>query len=328
MQYQSSHIIRRHHGNPILTYKNIPYEAELVFNAGVIKYQGKYIMAFRNDVGDLQAPGNKSSWKWRSTVIGLAYSDDGIHWEAEKEPIELDYDRKMFYSAYDPRLTVIEGLPTLCFAMNSVYGLCGGIATTDDFHHFKVQTYTMPDNRNLVLFPEKLNGNYLRMDRPLNMYSLGGREGFNIWLSESPDLVYWGKNRMLLSCDQVPFGSLKIGPGAPPVRTEKGFLVLYHAVHYSEAPLNAYSDWHKVYSIGAMLLDAENPYRIIGMGKEPLLYPEMPYECAGFRGSTLFPGAVIPEEDGSVKIYYGAADTVECLATAAMDDLLKFCLES
>ena len=325
MNYHSSPIVLRHPGNPILTAKDIPYPAELVFNAGVVKHGEGYLMAFRNDIGKLKTPGDRSTWQWEDTTIGIARSQDGIAWTPDPEPITLDFDRRMFNRAYDPRLSVVDGELLLCVALDSINGLCGGIATTDDLRHFRLVHITAPDNRNLAFFPDKFNGRYLLMERPLNVYSQGGKEHFGIWLAESPDLEYWGRHRLLLPCADVPFGQLKIGPGAPPVRTPRGYLVLFHAVHHTSEMTDSYSEWHKVYSIGAMLLDLERPDHIIGMGMAPLLYPEEPYELSGFRGSVLFPGAVIPEDDGTVKIYYGAADTVECLATARMDDLLDFC---
>ena len=86
-----------------------------------------------------------------------------------------------------------------------------------------------------------------------------------------------------------------------------------------------HSNWHKVYYAGLMLLDLNDPSKVIGMGRTPLIAPEAEYECKGFRGEVIFPGGMILEDSGEVKIYYGAADTVECLATANVDDLLGFC---
>jgi len=116
-------------------------------------------------------------------------------------------------------------------------------------------------------------------------------------------------------------------PGAPPVKTGQGWLTLFHAVSIDpQRELPAWhANWFKTYTIGLMLLDLERPWIVKGMAPEPLMRPETPYEQVGFRGDVLFPGGMILEADGEVKIYYGAADTVECLATARVENLLALC---
>jgi beta-1,4-mannooligosaccharide/beta-1,4-mannosyl-N-acetylglucosamine phosphorylase len=111
------------------------------------------------------------------------------------------------------------------------------------------------------------------------------------------------------------------------VKTEKGWLVTTHAVwkHEDKELASWHGDWHKEYFAGIMLLDLEDPRKIIGMSHEPLLVSEADYEVNGFRGNVIFPGGMILEDSGEVKIYYGAADTVECLATVHVDDLLSLC---
>jgi beta-1,4-mannooligosaccharide/beta-1,4-mannosyl-N-acetylglucosamine phosphorylase len=132
---------------------------------------------------------------------------------------------------------------------------------------------------------------------------------------------------MVIGGEQVPWANCKIGPGAPPVKTEAGWLTLFHAV--TKYPDQEFSAWHpgwnKCYTIGLMLLDLNEPWKVLGMYEEPLMAPEADYELEGFRGEVLFPGGMILEDDGEVKIYYGAADTVECLATARIEDLVSLC---
>jgi beta-1,4-mannooligosaccharide/beta-1,4-mannosyl-N-acetylglucosamine phosphorylase len=185
-----------------------------------------------------------------------------------------------------------------------------------------------PDNRNMVLFPEKIGGMYVRLERPFPVYSRGGKERFDIWISDSPDLKYWGNSDLLLAVEDVPYANTKIGPAAPPVKTKKGWLTTFHAVDTDPArgKTGWEAAWKKRYTAGIMLLDLENPKRIIGLCKDPLLAPEAPYETSGgFRNNVIFPGGMILEDSGEVKIYYGAADTVTCLATADVDDLLNLC---
>lgn len=316
-------MLKRHPGNPVLSRKDVPYEASLIFNAGVAKYQGRYVMVFRNDV--FSAWGDPGSFT--RTNIGFAFSDDGIRWEVSPKPCFEMRDEEIL-RAYDPRLTVIDGRCVLCFAVDTRHGVRGGIATTEDFDKFEVLSMTVPDNRNMVLFPERIGGMYCRLERPMPVYSRG-RDRFDVWFSDSPDLRYWGNSQLVLSVEQVPFANDKLGPAAPPVRTPKGWLTTFHAVDVdSSRGKNGWEPaWRKRYHAGIMLLDLDEPWKVVGYSKEPLLTPETKEERDGFRNDVIFPGGMVLEDSGEVKIYYGAADTVECLATAHVDDLLKLCLE-
>ncbi len=318
---KSSPVIKRYENNPILSYKDVPYKAALIFNAGVTKYQGKYVMVFRNDYGSIEEQ------RLEGTNLGLAFSDDGIHWEVNPRPcFELHDDE--IWRAYDPRLTVIDGKVYMCFAVDTKHGIRGGIAVTEDFEKFDILSMTVPDNRNMVLFPERIGGKYVRLERPFPVYGRGGRDRFDIWISDSPDLAYWGNSKLLLGVEDVPYANDKIGPGAPPVKTPEGWLVIFHAVDIDpNRGKNGWEPfWKKRYCAGIMLLDLEDPSKVIGIYKQPLMAPETDYEVSGgFRNHVIFPGGMILEDDGEVKIYYGAADTVECLATAHVDDLIKLC---
>jgi beta-1,4-mannooligosaccharide/beta-1,4-mannosyl-N-acetylglucosamine phosphorylase len=318
----SSPVITRHAANPVLQASDVPYDATLVFNAGVAKYQGKYVMVFRNDFGC--TPENP---RGHTTSIGLAYSDDGVKWEVQPRPCFSMEDEEI-RRAYDPRLTVIDGRVCMCFAVDTRHGLRGGIALTDDFETFEVLSLSVPDNRNMVLFPQKIGGKYVRLERPFPVYSRGGKDRFDTWCSDSPDLRYWGNSQLVLAVEDVPFCNDKTGPAAPPVKTPAGWLTTFHAVDRDESRgKNGWERaWKKRYCAGIMLLDPDEPWKVKGLCRAPLLAPEAPYEVeSGFRTNVIFPGGMILEPDGEVKIYYGAADTVECLATAHVDDLVKLC---
>ena len=335
----SSPVITRHPANPLLSAEDVPYLASLVFNAGIAKFHGRYVMVFRNDYA-------KEPMRLSGTNLGLAFSDDGIQWTVEPEPFwdsagpEVSEAAAQLYGghlpegeiqrAYDPRLTVIDGRCYMCFAFDTAHGLRGGIAVTDDFARWEMLSLTAPDNRNMVLFPERMNGNYIRLERPMTFTGSGMPNRFHVWSSLSPDLKLWGNARPVLGAESVPFANDKIGPGAPPVRTEEGWLAVFHAVDIdNDRGKNGWeAAWRKRYTVGIMLLDLDDPQRVIGMSKEPLLAPAAGYEVSGgFRNNTIFPGGMILEESGEVKIYYGAADTVECLATADVADLIGLCSE-
>ncbi len=312
---------RRCAANPLLAAEDVPYESALVFNAGVAKFQGKYVMVFRNDYG-LSAGGAHP----HSTNLGLAFSSDGIRWQVEPKPC-LELQDGEIRRAYDPRLTVMDGRCYMAFAVDTAHGIRGGIAVTDDFSRFDIISLSVPDNRNMVLFPERIKGRYCRLERPFPRYSRGA-DRFDIWLSASPDLKFWGDSRLVLAVEDVPFANDKIGPAAPPVKTERGWLATFHAVDRDESRgKNGWEErWTKRYTAGIMLLDADEPWKIKGVSRAPLIVPEASYETrGGFRNNVVFPGGMILEDSGEVKIYYGAADAVECLATADLSHLLALC---
>jgi predicted GH43/DUF377 family glycosyl hydrolase len=164
----------------------------------------------------------------------------------------------------------------------------------------------------MVLFPEKINGLYARLDRPFE----SGRGG-NIWISFSPDLIHWGQSECLMESRRFAWDQGKIGPGAPPIRTDAGWLVIYHGV---TPRINA-----QIYKAGVALLDLNDPRKVIARSKEYLMAPREPYERMGDVPNVVFPTAVIPyPERDELRIYYGAADTVFCLATAKISELIDF----
>ncbi len=322
----SSPIIKRFANNPVLKASDVPYKTDLVLNAGVTKFTGKYVMVFRNDLRSDEFTVNEG------VSLGLAYSGDGMAWKVQPKPCfsvdSLTQDGE-FINTYDPRLTVINGRCYMTFGIDTRHGVRCGIAVTDDFEKFYIISIAAPDNRNFVLFPEKVRGNYVRLERPFPIYGRPGYpERFDIWISDSPDLVYWGNPELLLGVEDVPFSNQKIGAGPPPIKTSKGWLTVFHASDFDASRgRDGYErTWKKRYSAGVMLLDLDNPRKVIGMSKSPLLTPEAPYETAGgYRNKVVFPTGMILEESGEVKIYYGAADTCMCLASAYVDDLVALC---
>jgi len=320
--FRTPAFVRRYPGNPVLDAGMVPYEAVCTYNAGFTKYNGKYVMIFRNDYARTKE--NFMTTPARIN-LGLAVSDDGIRWEVAPQPcwsLQTDEIRRV----YDPRLTVVDGKCYLCFAVDTHHGVRGGVAVTEDFSKFEVLSMSAPDNRNMVLFPEKIGGRFLRLERPFPVYSRGaGSEKFDIWSASSGDCRDWGRHALVLGAEKVPYSNCKIGPGAPPVKTKYGWLCAIHAVEKVERELPAWHpEWHKVYYGGLMLLDLDDPGKVLAVSQKPLLVPEEKYETEGMRGSVIFPGGMIVEDSGEVKIYYGSADTVECLATADLGDLLKF----
>jgi beta-1,4-mannooligosaccharide/beta-1,4-mannosyl-N-acetylglucosamine phosphorylase len=318
----SSPVIKRWEKNPVLKASDVPYRTDLVCNAGVTKFKDKYVMIFRNDIRLDEHTVSEG------VSLGIAYSTDGLKWKVMPKPC-FDSKDDEFLNAYDPRLTVIGDRCYMAFARDTRHGVRGVIAVTDDFKSFETLSIAAPDNRNFVIFPEKINGNYVRLERPFPIYGRPGYpERFDIWISDSPDLVYWGNPELLLGVEDVPFSNQKIGAGPPPIKTEKGWLTVFHASDFNPfRGKDGYEHtWKKRYSAGIMLLDLKDPRKVVAMSKKPLLTPEAAYEATGgYRNKVIFPTGIIPEENGEVKIYYGAADTYVCLAIAQIDDLIALC---
>ena len=185
----------------------------------------------------------------------------------------------------------MDGRVYMCFAVDTRHGVRGGIAVTDDFNKFEVLSLSAPDNRNMVLFPEKIDGKYVRLERPFTVYSRGGIDRFDLWMSDSPDLHYWGNTKLVLAVEHVSFANDKIGPAAPPVKTPYGWLTTFHAVDIDRTRgKNGWEDkWQKRYTAGIMLLDLDDPSKVIGKSEVPLIAPEAEYERNGFRNDVIFP---------------------------------------
>jgi predicted GH43/DUF377 family glycosyl hydrolase len=307
MLYPKKEIVKRYEKNPILTADDMPFACSGIYNSGVVKFDGKYLMLCRVESIDI------------SNYFIPAFSEDGYHFKVRKKPISLPKDEEFKkYTEemiYDPRITEIDGVYYVCFAAHSSYGVRIGMLKTEDFEKFDSCGFiSEPDNRNGVLFPERIVGLYARLDRPI----LPNDQG-DIWISYSPDLVFWGKSKCVFK--RGAHGHWywqKIGAGAVPIKTKKGWLEIWHGVHVM-------ARFQYVYHLGAMLLDLNDPSKMIARTKAPILSPREPYERVGLTSNVVFTSGAILEEDGEVKIYYGGADTVQCVATARLEDLIEAC---
>lgn len=326
--WKQSDIFKRYEQNPVLTPDDIPYDSTLVLNPGVLKKSGKYYMVFRNDWGDFHEMTGP-----RGSQLGLATSDDGIKWDVSSDVFFNMSGTEMDYKCCsDPRLMDVEGQIYMTFALYSKWGLHGAVATvSDDFSKVEVLGMSAPDNRNMVMFPERINGKLARLERPMPVYSIDhSDEEFSIWYSDSPDGIYWGNSQPVLGAFDVPYANSKIGPAAPPIKTDRGWLTLFHSVWKdSQNKLIGWEPygWYKKYVVGAMLLDIDQPWKVIAMSPEPVMVPQeqYPYEIDGFRGSVIFPCGIVEEDERKVRIYYGASDTVVAMATCEIDKLLDAC---
>lgn len=325
--FKTSPVITRY-PDTILSRHDVPYRSALTFNAGIIYSRGRYIMLFRNDIGSYD------EHKLEGTNIGYAESSDGIKWDVKPEPVfdghvwDTTLGEGESIRCYDPRITEFDGRYYVTLAVDTRHGVRGGMLVTDDFISYEPISLSVPDNRNMVLFPEKIGGLYCRLERPMPVYSRG-RDRFDLWMSYSPDLKYWGDSKLVLAVEDVPFANDKIGPGAPPILTDRGWLIIYHAVDLDTSRgKNGWEDrWQKRYTIGAMILDRDDPSKIVGMMKTPLMVPEGYWETEeGMRTNALFPCAALVVGD-TLRIYHSAGDAIVRMATAKLSDVLDLCSE-
>jgi len=313
--------IKRYKNNPIFSAKDVPYPSTLAFNAGVTKFQGRYIMAFRNDKCR-----DDNMQKLISSGTGLAFSDDGISWKAAPQPMNFHYRGAILTVCNDARLTVIDDKVFISFCNNGFHGERPGIAIIRDDCNCDVIYLGVPAQRNLILAPDKVNGRYWRLERP---HTRRTPLRSDMWISFSKDLKYWGDPELMIGIEDVPYANRKIGGGAPPVKTEKGFLVIFHSVDHDPDRLTEYKNgvrWNLRYTAGAALMDLNDPQRLIGITKTPIMIPETAYETGNpekfYRENVIFPGGAILENDGILRIYYGAGDLCECMAEVKLDKLL------
>ncbi|MHA1967389.1 MAG: glycoside hydrolase family 130 protein, partial [Candidatus Hodarchaeales archaeon] len=284
------------------------YPVETVHNAGVVKHHNKYIMLFR------------SHRRNGRSIIGIAESKDGYSFVPREEPFMVPSTNSNFteYEAFgveDPRITFLEGKYYITYSAYSKHGVRIGLASTNgDFQDVeRVAFITQADYRNTVIFPEKINGRYVKLDRPHSDIS-----PWAIWISYSPDLRHWGDSRIVMKPVSYHWDEMKIGPGAPPIKTPRGWLAIYHGVFPTMDG--------SIYRLGVALHDLKDPSNVLGVSDQWILQPEDPWEVTGYVHNVVFTCGAVPEEDGTVKIYWGGADTVMCVGTAIIKDLVDLCL--
>lgn len=302
-------VVVRYKKNPILTKDDVPYPVATVHNAGVVKYKGKYIMLFRSHLLNGRS------------VIGIAKSDDGYDFKVEPKPFLTPCkDKESIFSQYeeygveDLRISEIDGEYLLTYSCYSKYGVRIALAKTTDFIEVeRVALITQADLRNVVIFPEKIGGQYVRLDRPHSEISK-----WSIWISYSPDLIHWGRSKLIMHPHKYYWDEMKIGPGATPIKTKKGWLNIYHGVFKTMSG--------SVYRLGVALHELEDPSIVLGVSDEWILQPEDPWEVTGYVPNVVFTCGAVDEEDGTVKIYWGGADSVMCVGEANINKLIDMCL--
>ena len=282
----------RYDGNPIITRDNL-YMANSIFNSAVVPYGDGFAGVFRVD------------YLSRDQKLVTGFSKDGVKWQL---------DDKVIFEGYDPRLCLLDGKYYLSWVNLTPYGTTIGIAYTEDFKSWtQLEDACYPVARNGVLFPRKVGGEYLLLIRPCDR---GHTPYGDIFISRSKDLTYWGRHRFVMS-PVKNWEMTKVGAGPTPIETDEGWLMFYHGVLTS---CNGFT-----YSIGAALLDINEPWKVLHRADCFLLAPHEIYECVGDVPNVVFPCAALTDaETGRIAVYYGAADTSVALAFTTVDETINF----
>ncbi|TMK59684.1 MAG: glycosyltransferase [Actinobacteria bacterium] len=242
--------------------------------------------------------------------LRVARSSDGNHFTIDPEPTIVSATPLEEYGVEDPRITWFGDVFHITYVAVSRLGITTARLTTTDFRSFERHgTMLEPDQKDVVLFPEQVGGRYLALTRP--MPGSFGRV-LGLWLTESDDLVHWGNPRPIAQPRSGTWDEMRIGASLVPIRVDGGWLEIYHG-----------ADRDNRYGVGALLLDAGDPTKVLARTDRPLLAPEAEYELDGFLHDVVFPSGHVDLGDGDIRVYYGAADTSVCAADMAIDDVLS-----
>ena len=336
--------------NPIISPKDVKpsredFKVECVFNAGVIRHQDEVLLLlrvaekpininpafelvpiynvlsgeiemkmFQRDDPNIDFSDSRfvrtPSQQYLSSIshIRLARSKDGINFAIEEKPAMTPANEYEIFGVEDPRVVFINKKYYICYSAISPLGAAVCLASTKDFKTYERHGVIFdPDNRDVEIFPEKINEKYYALHRP----NSGEYQKREMWIAESPDLICWGNHRRIAGTRENYWDDGRIGGSAIPIRIKEGWLEIYHGANKDDC-----------YCLGAMLLDENEPWKILARSKNPIIKPETDYELEGFFGNVIFNCGVLVE-DNKVKIYYGAADTFMCYADVSLDEIIK-----
>lgn len=304
----------------ILRVAERPSQKEGMISFPILSPDGKMeIMEISKNDPDLKADDarviNYKGLDYLTTLshLRLVCSEDGIHFsEPEGYPAITGEGNLQTFGVEDCRVTQIEDTYYLTFTAVSDNGVGVGMKTTKDWKSFQSHGMILPPhNKDCAIFEEKINNKFYALHRPSSV-DIGGNF---IWISESPDSIHWGNHKIIAKTRKGTWDSKRIGAGAAPIKTEKGWLEIYHGAN----------EKHQ-YALGAILLDLNDPSIVLARSVEPLMVPEAEYELTGFFGNVVFTNGHIVRGD-EVTVYYGASDEVVCAATLSIKEILK-CLQN
>lgn len=304
-------LFQRYPDNPILSVEDWPYDANSVFNAAAAEVKGETLLLVR--VEDFRGMSHFTA----------ARSKDGFsNWEIDSEPTlkpEPASHPEEVWGIEDPRIIWLENLQewVITYTAFSKGGPLVSLATTTDFHNFNRFGPVMPpEDKDAAVFPVQFNDRWAMLHRPVAKYP---NVPANIWISYSPDLKHWGDHQELIRAREGSWWDAnKIGLSAPPMKTDEGWLILYHGVRSTASG--------SIYRLGLALLDLEEPRKVIRRSDEWIFGPKAHYEREGDVDDVVFPCGWI-QRDEIVNMYYGAADSCIALASATLKELGEYILK-
>jgi predicted GH43/DUF377 family glycosyl hydrolase len=304
-------LFQRHPNNLIISVTDLPYPANSVFNAGATRIDNEVLLLMR--VEDRRGMSH----------LTAARSKDGIgNWRFDAQPTLMpcpETNPEELWGIEDPRITYLEDqkIWAITYTAYSEGGPLVSLATTTDFRRFDRKGPVMPpEDKDAALFPVRFHRRWAMIHRPVATFP---GTGAHIWLSFSPDLKHWGDHQLLLPARRGGWWDAnKIGLSPPPLKTDEGWLILYHGVRMTASGA--------IYRLGLALLDLEDPRKVIARSDEWIFGPEKDYEIFGDVDKVVFPCGWVAEGD-DVKLYYGGADTCLALATANLSELLAWLKE-
>lgn len=342
-------IANRYKNNPLLSPKDLkPSDQHMIIecllNPGVFEFDGKIGLLVRvaertiqregivsvpvyNDLGnveilnfDLKDPKldasdarviNYSGTDYLTTIshLRLLFSNDGVTFsESDEYPSIFGEGKYESYGIEDCRVSKISDTYYLTYTMVSTNGVGVGLRTTKDWKNFEKKGMILsPHNKDCAIFEEKINNKFYALHRPSSP-ELGGNY---IWIAESFDGEHWGKHQCIAKTRKNKFDSKRLGAGASPIKTEKGWLMIYHGATEANR-----------YCLGAILLDLEDPSKVIARSEKSIMEPISAYEQTGFFGNVVFTNGHIVDDD-TVQLYYGASDEFVCLAKISIKEILN-----
>jgi len=345
-------MMNKYSRNPVISIDQIvpsrpDYEVIGAFNAGVAKYKGKVILLLRvaerpvhNISGIHLAPvydyvrDKIMNMEFKTTDINydfsdpriikgikcqtyltsishirLAVSDDGYHFNIAEHPVISASDEYSAFGVEDPRITQMGEEYYINFSVVSVNGVATRLVRTQDFNKYHdMGIIFYPDNKDVAIFPQKINGKYYALHRPAASELCRPQ----MWIAQSDDLRFWGNHVQLAKVRDGSWDSSRIGAGAVPILTKWGWLEIYHG-----------ADNNNRYCLGAMLLDKDNPTKVLRRSINPLVEPTEPYECHGFFGNVIFSCGLL-QDGNNLHIYYGASDE----SIARLDTTIDYVLSN
>jgi predicted GH43/DUF377 family glycosyl hydrolase len=345
--------IYRFNENPIITPLDVPplhenHEVIGAFNAGVAEYKGETILLLRvaerplsdnanivrapvynienqkldliefnvhdnlYDFNDPRMIRNKTHLSGFDYLTSLSYiriarSRDGRNFDIDEGAFIYPFNEYQTFGIEDARCTQIEGKYYINFTSVSPKGVVDSLVVTKDFETFEsLGNIFAPDNKDILIFPEKINGKYYALHRPIS----SNLNKMDVWLASSPDLISWGEHKHLLNTSADDWDNGRVGGGLVPIKTHKGWLEIYHGATKDNR-----------YCMGAILLDLEEPAKVIAKSKKPIMTPEASYEKEGFFGDVIFGCGGIVKGD-ELTMYYGVSDTSMAGCTMKISEIL------